>query len=189
MRWAKNRLHHCNQISHFIRNSPRYKDLFEGCRTVLELLGEHELNFSIGVPNSGSLTRPNGVEFDGDKTSDAGRAFTAYVTQAPMHCFNFLIATLRNDPLIPWSEYLLPAYSGIATWSAICDLGTGKSARYTRSVTLHEKCYGVIISEKMTSSYMLYELRINFEDYNLSRFKPILVWSQTQMESLDMGQI
>ena len=126
VRWAKNRLHHCNQISDFIRNSPRYRELFEGCRTVLELLGEHELNFSIGVPNSGSLTRPNGVEFQGDKTSLQGRAFNAYVEQAPMHCFNFLISTLRNDPQMPWSEYLLPAMSGIATWSAICDLGMVK---------------------------------------------------------------
>ena len=123
VRWAKNRLHHCNQISEFIRESPRYKDLFEGCRTVLELLGEHELNFSIGVPNSGSLTRPNGVEFQGDKTSFAGRAFAAYVEQAPIHCFNFLVSTLRNDPQMPWSEYLLPAMSGLATWSGICDLG------------------------------------------------------------------
>ena len=124
VRWAKNRLHHCNQISDFIRNSPRYKDLFEDCRTVLELLGENELNFSVGVTNNGSLSLPNGVEFKGDKTSEAGRAFSAYVEQAPIHCFNFIVATFRNDPLQPWSEYLIPAMSGLATWSAICELGT-----------------------------------------------------------------
>lgn len=123
VRWAKNRLHHCNQISSFIRNSPRYRDLFEGCSTVLELLGEHELNFAVGIPNSGSLTRPNGVEFEGDVTSTAGHAFSAYVAQAPIHCFHFLVVTLRNDPFVPWSEYIMPALSGLATWSAICDVG------------------------------------------------------------------
>ena len=123
IRWAKNRLHHCNQISDFIRQSPRYKDLFEDCRTVLELLGAHELNFAVGVPNSGSLTRPNGVKFNGDMHSVTGRAFQAYVANTPIHCFNFLVVTLRGDPKVPWSEYLIPATSGLATWSAICDLG------------------------------------------------------------------
>ena len=70
---------------------------------MLELLGDVELNFTTLVPNAGHLARPNGVRYDGEPDTKEARGFQCYVGNPDISCFDMIVITLRNDPLLPYS--------------------------------------------------------------------------------------
>ena len=70
---------------------------------MLSLLGDLELNFTVLVPTSGSLARPNGVEYEKDPDTREARGFQCYIENPDINCFNTIVITLRNDPLMPYS--------------------------------------------------------------------------------------
>ena len=83
------------------------------------MLGNTQMKFILPVPNSGSFSRSNGVQFDGPSDSQAARGFQCYVANPPIECFDFIVLAMTNDPLQPFSEYLMPIPSGYAVWSEI----------------------------------------------------------------------
>ena len=123
IRYFKQRLHHINDIAPVMRNHPHYQELFEGASTILDLLGDHQLWYSIGCPVGTGNTRTNGLVYDG-RMGNAGNApFEAFVKNAAVHTFQFHVVTMRNNKYEPYSEYILPATGGFDVWSQIADLG------------------------------------------------------------------
>ena len=67
----------------------------------MELLDNHQLNFVIPVPNNGSISRPHGVEFEGDRESRLARGFQCYIGNTDINTFDFIVMSMRNDPYNP----------------------------------------------------------------------------------------
>ena len=106
-----------------MRDHPQYKGLFNGAKTVLELLGNHQLWYSIGAPVGTGQARPNGLVYDGSMGNAGESAFEAFVKNSAIHTFQFHVIVMRNNEYEPYSEYILPATSGFDVWSQIADLG------------------------------------------------------------------
>ena len=103
---------------------PSYKSIFNNARDTQQLLGDHQLWFSVGAPVGNGNTRTNGLVYNGRPNDVREAAFEAYIKNQAMHTFHFHIITLRNDPFRPVSEYMLRATSGYDVWSQIADLAT-----------------------------------------------------------------
>ena len=79
IRYFKQRLHHLNDIEPIMRNHPKYRDLFKNATTVLELLGDSQLWYSIGTPVATGNTRTNGLVYDYSMGNAGEAAFQAFV--------------------------------------------------------------------------------------------------------------
>ena len=126
IRFFKQRLHHLNDISTVMREHPQYRDLFQGAKTVLELLGDSQLWYSIGAPVGTGNTRTNGLVYDGSMGNEGEAAFEAFVRNHPVDCYQFHVIVMRNNRYEPYSEYILPATCGFDVWSQIASLGRVK---------------------------------------------------------------
>ena len=86
------------------------------------MLEDVQMNFVVPVPTAGTLARPNGVRFKGESNTKEARGFECYVKNPEINCFDFILIQLRNDPKIPFSEYLMPIPTGHAVWSQISNV-------------------------------------------------------------------